>query len=30
MFVYMLMMLHNGWTIDLIIRLQRLNGVKKA
>jgi hypothetical protein len=25
-----IIILHNGWKIDLIIRLQRLNAVKKA
>jgi len=29
MYVYMLKILQNGWKIDLIIRLQRLNAVKK-
>ena len=30
MYVYMLKILHNGWKIDLIIKLQRLNAIKKA
>jgi hypothetical protein len=29
MYVYMLKILHNGWNIDLILKLQRFNAVKQ-
>jgi hypothetical protein len=29
MYVYMLKVLHNEWNIDLILRLQKCNAVKK-
>ena len=29
MYVFMFKVLHNGWNIDLILRLQKFKGVKK-